>query len=694
MSDPLSAAGLAIGVASLTAQALVGCMQGTSPSFGVIRTTTDQMAAIDLILKAKNLKPEFQYMSILLQLERQRLWNWSDVSGLTAYLDGDARALDSSLTGLNRHMILDVVLQVQKLCVSFIKVRGRYEEIVAEDLERRDTVKPLVKSKTVVKVNLAAPEADGGTESDLVKRFPKSAEKVKALLRAFESTQQLPQRLRWAFWDVDKFRGLLDRLKELNDCLISLVDNSVKMQILSVTKETNINFLGLCNKLDDLGQLVSALVKNQEHQRAAARDPVQQAILGSSYAQPQDHSSYMQLEEAANKEILELSLFKKLVQSYEDDAAKCDAVEDDQSADDATLGDRSMDRFKLDRNSVYILTSKSTTTSSTEGLRVEALYGGQRVWIEYKSYQPHSIHSTEPDSRILTRVQQLTALLGHDPKPAAFRVPHCLGYFDDLDHEQEHEEQWPPGRGGAEISRTFSDAGDQDFRFGFVFTKPTGVNPTTVPVALSELFQRPRKPSLTDRVTLAKAIANCLYYLHSVNWLHKGLRSQNIVFFPNEFGDVDYGAPYLSGFDYARPGRDVTIDQPVENPDFDVYRHPDVQPSAPRVGKFKKSYDVYALGVVLVEIASWTPIADILEPEKNGAVNVGRVRERLLTESAFLDTVGFSVGSLFETGVKCCLGGATALGLRHNEEEEENEGARLIRGFHEQVVKRLEHIRC
>jgi hypothetical protein len=70
------------------------------------------------------------------------------------------------------------------------------------------------------------------------------------------------------------------------------------------------------------------------------------------------------------------------------------------------------------------------------------------------------------------------------------------------------------------------------------------------------------------------------------------------------------------------------------------------------------------------------------------------VRERLLTESAFLDTVGFSVGSLFETGVKCCLGGATALGLRHNEEEEENEGARLIRGFHEQVVKRLEHIRC
>jgi len=92
---------------------------------------------IELILKAKDLKPELQYLNIRLQLEKQKLWNWSNASGLLGYLGGDKDALESSLTGLHRHDILEVVLQIQKLVTEFVKVKGRYEEFLLDEQEQR-----------------------------------------------------------------------------------------------------------------------------------------------------------------------------------------------------------------------------------------------------------------------------------------------------------------------------------------------------------------------------------------------------------------------------------------------------------------------------------------------------------------------------------------------------------------------------
>jgi hypothetical protein len=113
-----------------------------------------------------------------------------------------------------------------------------------------------------------------------------------------------------------------------------------------------------------------------------------------------------------------------------------------------------------------------------------------------------------------------------------------------------------------------------DARIGFVFEKPSveGVSPDSRPVSLFELLDSSAKPRVTDRIRLAHAVANCLLYLHSVNWLHKGLRSQNVVFFPinvKEKGKpstkIDYSKPYLSGFDFARPAR---ADEMTEIPGY------------------------------------------------------------------------------------------------------------------------------
>jgi hypothetical protein len=71
-------------------------------------------------LKAKYLKPAYRYFLIRIKLEKQRLWNWSEMFGFLKYLGGKQDALDMSLTGLNCHLILEVMLQIQALLKEFI----------------------------------------------------------------------------------------------------------------------------------------------------------------------------------------------------------------------------------------------------------------------------------------------------------------------------------------------------------------------------------------------------------------------------------------------------------------------------------------------------------------------------------------------------------------------------------------------
>lgn len=576
---------------------------------------------MELILKAKDLRPEFQYLNLRLELEMQRLWNWGDISGFLSYLGGkEEEALDSSLTGLNRHVILEIVLHVQTLLTEFVKTKGRYQEFTA-----------------VI------------SDPDLLQRIPGSKDRVRNILRALEITHQLPKRLRWAMWDQDKFKGLINRLKEMNDCLIDLADNSMKTQILNMTKETNINLLGLHSKVDDLGQLVKALTWNGT-QLGSPFETRLRVSYGIQHIQNDR-------EEGMKNYLLDLTKFKSLLRTTE-------------SGD---LSNEQLSGLELDRKEIKI---SGTSSASAEGIRTEAIYRSEKVWIEWKRYTPFTHSSTRPDPRILSRVQKLAALLRTDPKPVGFQVPHCLGYFDEIDHDVESQDP-------------------EDFsHFGYVFTIPNGLQSTT-PVTLFELLQQPSTPSLTNRLSIAREISNSVYSLHSVGWLHKGLRSQNIIFFPSKDGSIDFAKPYLTGFEYARPDISGEMTEILPgNPEFDIYRHPNIL-SAGSNGGYKCSYDIYSVGIILLEIAGWKIVADMLDPEKKRRIVLSKVKIRLLSEGKHLDMVSASTGSLFEGAVRCCLQGAVGLGLDEEEDEmREGVSAKVNRGFHELVVKRLESIRC
>lgn len=336
--------------------------------------------------------------------------------------------------------------------------------------------------------------------------------------------------------------------------------------------------------------------------------------------------------------------------------------------------------------------------------RCEALLklpdGTQRkCWVEWKDYEAGWPGEVDPTKEvILERTRKLAALLHHSPKPDAFRTPHCLGFFDKAPPPSiKSQDRTDNGK-----SNEPEDGEEEDdilnYRLGLVFERPGDVHASLPPISLHELLQTVRKPRVTERVTLAHAVAHCLLYLHAVNWLHKGLRSHNIIFFRTETGQVAYDKPYLSGFDFSRPAKDAMTQIP-DDIEYDLYRHPHAQSSthAGERERFKRSFDIYSLGVMFVEIAFWKPVDRVLDIDLKAAQRSRRVARGVrpqLLDSNIIEEIGARMGEKFENATRRCIAGGEELGLvEGGDETSDAVAANLSMAFYENVVQQLGSIR-
>ena len=229
---------------------------------------------------------------------------------------------------------------------------------------------------------------------------------------------------------------------------------------------------------------------------------------------------------------------------------------------------------------------KDLTLMSGDGIRTEALYRGRPVIVEWKNYVFDPNPGSEWNQLIENRVKELAILLGADHTPHEFRTLHCMSYLKDPDEDL--------------------------YRYGLVYEKPVDVRLTAKSIPLFDLFSIGSKASLSARIKLASTLAKSLLYLHAVDWLHKSIRSDNILFFVCSSDQPDYTNPTLADFDYARPDLPgEQTDPPPEDLGNDIYRHPDsLNQEKPQS---RKNYDVYSLGVVLVEIAYWKRLDEIVK---------------------------------------------------------------------------------
>lgn len=302
---------------------------------------------------------------------------------------------------------------------------------------------------------------------------------------------------------------------------------------------------------------------------------------------------------------------------------------------------------------------------------------GQRyIWLEWREYVPQ--RNDKGDDMVapkasIRRVQDLVTLLRLN-KLAEFCAPICHGYFDDNDHKT-HD--------------------DRSFRFGLVFESPDALKSATVPETLRKMLTC-STPSLGARVQLAQRLCTCVLYLHAVNWLHKGINSRNIIFLDPQ----DLSEPCVSGFELARPDTDQDKTQPgrhqvVDSRD-DLYCHPLYQGAGPKQ-PYQKTFDIYSLGLVLLEIAFWKPIESImgLQGDLSNRRSAESIRKELIqADSKNMEELRARMGDNYQRAVSVCIVGRMSLDVEEDADETDVlVAARLQRIFMERVVDVIGAIR-
>lgn len=204
--------------------------------------------------------------------------------------------------------------------------------------------------------------------------------------------------------------------------------------------------------------------------------------------------------------------------------------------------------------------------------------------------------------------------LSIERKPTGLRTLDCIGLVQDRDN----------------------------LRFGLLFKMPLDADVKVGPITLHRYLWRDQLdgkpipfPTLGDRIKLAHTLACSLAEMHMAGILHKNFHSGNILFFPARFtGAVSARKPYVGGFEVSRPEQDQNLSISQGSTGFDRYRHPELRDASNLLQgrpSSSRKYDIYGLGLILLEIGIWGPLEKVISANMSSAavarqyVNVARL---------------------------------------------------------------------
>ncbi|XPS73935.1 hypothetical protein M3J09_006065 [Ascochyta lentis] len=547
---------------------------------------------------------------------------------------------------MSKNLIMGVLEQQQKLLFSFGRLDSKYAKLASPLLvERRE---PFVFD--------AERQLEDGSAGQHAIQFPQTDDLLQKVRKFTEQLKCAPRRLKWASLDREKAEGLVADLVHFNNKLHEALDKAQRDSVREEQIRTQYQIVLLNRTVENLVQIVQSqrVIPPSPYStftngadsgyglqtgRSIARDPHTQplaALAQFAAVNLQSESRNGIRDITANfTERIDLNHSAGEIQDIQIDLADIQAFQNLEDVDEAD--------------------------------RTEGTYRNKSVWIEWKVTEPGLAHLEDVKEKVHERITTLAALLKEMNKIVQFRAPECLGYFHDDNHD----------------------------RYGFVFAKPDFVPKDESPTTLRSLLDTDMPP-LTDRIILMRLLCETVERLHAVDWLHKGLRSSNILFFQNQSQSEsqdptpNYSDPYISGFEYSRPAdRDDMTQRPSDDPAADLYRHPLTQAGY----SFRKSFDLYSLGVVLLEIAYWQPIErilDIADASRAKPKETSGARRKLLDDPRYGKFVKGHLGVTMQSVIWACLQGPEGFGLEVNcNEKDARVGARLQWAFGERVVKRL-----
>ncbi|KAL3421517.1 hypothetical protein PVAG01_07961 [Phlyctema vagabunda] len=289
-----------------------------------------------------------------------------------------------------------------------------------------------------------------------------------------------------------------------------------------------------------------------------------------------------------------------------------------------------------------------------------------RLLQENRSYEAnhHRCKDAGIDTRTKDRVDGLAKLL-QQPKDQVFCIPRCMGW------------KYLPDQA----------------RIAFAFEIPSGIN--SDPLSLHRLLAMPNvKPTLGDKFRLAFKLANCMAQLQMVKWVHESFRSENVLFFPldcespgsfsksgsSSAPEIDYGEPWVLGFEYSRPEADFSLGITDICIERDIYRHP-VRQGQPGM-MFNKIHDIYALGVVLLELGLWEQAITLEKNRFQHARDPYAIQSQLVKHAS--RRLGARMGERYKNVVVTCLTGEFSV------TDDTKEDLKLQQAFRSQIVDVLE----
>jgi serine/threonine protein kinase len=269
-------------------------------------------------------------------------------------------------------------------------------------------------------------------------------------------------------------------------------------------------------------------------------------------------------------------------------------------------------------------------------------HGRRKVLIEWVLISKFNEHQSD-DERIGKILVFAKILRLHKPKN--FRVLDCLGFI--------------PAK---------ADSDHQGFGFVYAFPSETNSANMTEPVTLRQLLDdKSFSVTLEDKFSIAKSLTSSIYELHCHGWLHKNIRSQNVIFFDRATTDSTTKAssrldttPYLIGFYHSRPDSQVFYSESIPSQDktCQLYQHPEYKHD---VNRFQKKYDYYSIGIILLEVASWKQIEVLRDSEVRQAKKKGKSFEddgfREILIARYAPWLAEVMGSAYKDAVMACLKG-------------------------------------
>ena len=666
------------------------------PPIGAGQDGRLSVAGYQMFELAADMPEECESLRLRLRMQYTRVLDWADHAGLSDHAD-HAR-FDRKLQA-NRATILALLSEMSATLTSLRKLSLRYDELNWVDSptpQNAPPPSPAAAAHGIPVADRTRPnyrEDIGGIDFEKYQSVFRSPDLPvqRRHMRGFNHLIRIgsgikdiasqPKRVLWALKDMAKFEDHLKRLKELTDFLHASVGDYSQEVLERTTRETHMAMLQLTSSFSQMKELLNA---------ASAAN-----IRGGDDI-PIGHSSHSRLFE-------QLTAFS--LASMEIEAAQ---------AEEARRGATEIPAAELARD----LTWGGTATAAADDAQMApAVYKGEKVWVEWRPFKTAIALNAAgrfeigPPPAVAERVARLVALLSRT-KPVQFRAPICRGYFVDED----------PRR--ARFGLLLTQQQQQQLNGGTVVAAAAEADgaPTTLHQRLllsSAAADADPAPPLRARVALAQELAAALFFLHAVSWLHKSLRSECVLLFPAT-GDggggmggeeIDYARPCVSGFQFARPDdRGITGTAAPDTADWAVYCHPDYldlgrmdkmmgkgdkatekgdkaeeneeteKKKTKRKG-FRRSFDIYSLGIVLLEIAYWKPADQILGPE------LETVMDRLLvSEPALLQHVRSTMGDRYHSAVKACIEGLKFFNLPPDADESDPLISTLIQQAYVRLV--------